>query len=71
MHRQAMEVRTFGRATVQGGLAAAAWWGMGAALPEASRRRFLLSGLPGTADAMPDLAANTCWPFALLVGDRS
>lgn len=61
-------VRTFEQVTPAGGLQPTAWQGM--ALPDGFRWRF---ALPGRAEPVPstaDLAANTHWPFALLVGER-
>lgn len=64
-------VRTFEQVTPAGGLDPAVWQGMTLALPEVFRWRFAMPDLSEPVTAAADLAANTDWPFTLLLGERS
>ncbi len=64
----ATPVRTFEQVTPAGGLQPTAWQGI--KLPDGLRWRFALPGLSAPVPSTADLAANTQWPFALLMGER-
>jgi len=64
----ACPVRTFEQVTPAGGLQPAAWQGIKP--PDGFRWRFAVPGLCEPVPSATDLAANTDWPFALLLGER-